>query len=204
MNVQIQLSIAFLAGCLVAAIGCSRADKPGSQVLADVSPLESLNAQQQIQKQSAIEAKTKLFQSLVGELTSSIGEKGPAKSIGVCKTRAPEIARTVSQELGATIGRTSFKLRNDQNAAPSWAAEFVEDRIEKAVEVELPEKSLGVLLPIHIKANCLTCHGPREQIASDVRTAISTNYPLDDAYGFSEGDLRGYFWVEVPTNRVSE
>ncbi len=54
-----------------------------------------------------------LFESLLGELMKSMGENGPARSINVCKTRAPEISAAVSKETGVRIGRTSFKLRNE-------------------------------------------------------------------------------------------
>ena len=34
-------------------------------------------------------------------------------------------------------------------------------------------------------------------IAADVLDALKKNYPDDQATGFEEGDLRGWFWVEV-------
>jgi hypothetical protein len=47
------------------------------------------------------------------------------------------------------------------------------------------------------------CHGPREMIADEVQTALSAHYPEDRAVGFSEGDLRGWFWIEVPLSAAS-
>jgi hypothetical protein len=41
---------------------------------------------------------------------------------------------------------------------------------------------------------CLICHG--ENLAPDIATRISEAYPSDKATGFSEGDVRGVFWVE--------
>ena len=164
-------------------------------------PLLELSTEQQTQKKLAIDAKDKLFESLSGELMKSIGENGPAKSIAVCKTRAPEIAEFVSNETGVRIGRTSFKLRNDANQPPEWATSFVSKRVETPIEVELPEDGLGVLLPIRLKATCTLCHGTEKQIMPEVKAAIVANYPQDDATGFSEGDVRGYFWIEVPTQR---
>jgi hypothetical protein len=58
---------------------------------------------------------------------------------------------------------------------------------------------LGALLPIHLKEQCVTCHGPAESIADDVREKLLELYPHDRAVGFKEGDLRGWFWVEVPS-----
>lgn len=159
--------------------------------------LSVLSTAQQTQKDLAIQAKDKLFGSLLGELTKSMGENGPVKSIYVCKQRAPEIAKAVSEETGVRIGRTSFQLRNDKNLAPAWASSFVSDKIEKSVEVELPNDGLGVLLPIRLKAACTVCHGNDKQINPDVKLAIASNYPNDAATGFAEGDIRGYFWIEV-------
>jgi len=40
--------------------------------------------------------------------------------------------------------------------------------------------------------------GTAETITEEVATAIAENYPEDMATGFTEGDLRGWLWVEVP------
>ena len=44
---------------------------------------------------------------------------------------------------------------------------------------------------------CEACHGERESIDPDVLKTIEAFYPEDRATGFSEGDLRGWFWIEV-------
>lgn len=31
-----------------------------------------------------------------------------------------------------------------------------------------------------------------------VRAALMDRYPVDRAIGFTEGEIRGWFWVEVP------
>ena len=53
---------------------------------------------------------------------------------------------------------------------------------------------------IRLKAQCLKCHGPKEQILPEVRDALARDYPKDQATGFQEGDLRGWFWLSVPEN----
>lgn len=165
--------------------------------LPSVQPLTSLTKNQEAQKEIAIATRDKLFASLVAELVASLAENGPAKSITICKTRAPELAKLVSLEPGLNIGRTSFKLRNSENQPPDWAKGFVQNRVDKEVFVELPDQALGALLPIHLKSTCILCHGNDEQVTPDVKAAIVSNYPNDQATGFAEGDLRGYFWAEV-------
>ena len=199
-NTAIRTALSLALGLLVLiSSGCggnTPIDKASSKPL----PLTQLNDAQVAQKVVAESAREKLFSSLVAELTQSMTQSGPAKSIRVCKTRAPEIAAQVASESGVSIGRTSFKLRNPDNSAPSWAAAFVEDQVQEQVAVELPDRSLGVLTPIRLMTACTMCHGTDEQILPEVKAAIVSNYPDDRATGFAEGDIRGYFWVEVPAD----
>ena len=189
------LILALMAGFAVSGCQQESVKKPASP---EPEPLVTLTDVQSKQKELALATRDKLFLSLLTELMTAMGEKGPAKSISVCKTRAPEIANSISQESGVRIGRTSFKLRNDANQPPQWATSFVQNKVAEEVYLELPDQGLGALLPIRLKATCTLCHGTNEQVTPDVKAAIVSNYPDDQATGFAEGDLRGYFWVEVP------
>lgn len=186
-------------GLLATLGGCAQesVDQLGSS--SHVQPLTTLTDSQTQQRKLAIAAKEELFQSLLGELTSSIQANGVPKSIGICQTQAPKLAKAISDTSNVTIGRTSFQLRNPNNTPPPWASSFVKDRVEKEVNVELDDKSLGVLLPIRLKETCLKCHGAKDTIMPEVADAIHERYPSDKATGFAAGDLRGYFWVEVPS-----
>ncbi len=179
--------------------GCQRDGETASSAqTAGPQPLDSLSDHQAQQKQFALAARDKLFSSLLEELMASMSENGPVRSIKVCKTRAPEVSLGVGQDSGVRIGRTSFQLRNPDNQPPDWAASFVADQVDREINVELPDEALGVLLPIHLKSTCVVCHGPDQQLMPDLKAAIVSSYPDDEATGFVEGDLRGYFWVEVP------
>lgn len=185
---------------MVLCAGCSQPATVESESNKKAAPqIMRLDESQQQQRAAAIAAKEKLFQSLLGELTSSIGENGVAQSIEVCKTKAPELARMVSEEMNLKIGRTSFLLRNDKSAPPAWAASHVQDRVENEVNVDLGEDRLGVLLPIRLNDACIQCHGQSDAIDATVQVALATHYPNDQATSFAAGDLRGYFWVEVPS-----
>ena len=83
-------------------------------------------------------------------------------------------------------------------AAPAWAQGLVEERFGEPVYLAGPGGELGALLPIRLKSECQMCHGPAESISDEVRAAIAEHYPEDQATGFTAGDLRGWFWVEVP------
>ena len=131
-------------------------------------------------------------------MTASIGENGIAESIQVCKTKAPELSKSVGNDAGLKIGRTSFLLRNSNNKPPAWATTFVNLRVTEEINVELEQGGLGMLLPIRLMDTCIKCHGDSSALDSNVAKAIEAHYPNDKATGFATGDLRGYFWVEVP------
>ena len=61
-----------------------------------------------------------------------------------------------------------------------------------------PEARLGALFPIRLQPQCVQCHGKPEELSTEVRAALLDRYPDDRATGFAAGDLRGWFWVEVP------
>lgn len=45
------------------------------------------------------------------------------------------------------------------------------------------------------------CHGPAGKLSPGVRSALEHRYPADRAAGFREGEIRGWYWVEVPKTR---
>jgi hypothetical protein len=185
-------------GLLVA--GCGKPPVVDVQPEAAVTTLQpadmtDLHRQQQ---EAATLARDELFELLSGRLMAALSDGGPAAAIPVCKTEAPRIAAEVSDKHGLRIGRTSHRLRNPRNAPPDWAQPFVEEEVGEPLFVQLPDDDLGALLPIRLKTPCLMCHGPQESLAPGVAEALRADYPTDRATGFQEGDLRGWFWVEVP------
>jgi Protein of unknown function (DUF3365) len=140
-------------------------------------------------------------QALGGRLKAQLqaaGDGDLAAKIGVCQVAAPEIAHAVGAEERVRVGRTSHKLRNPANQPPDWAAAWVAERREEPAFAEGPDGSLRALLPIRLEAMCVSCHGPAESLSPEVRAALAERYPEDQATGFQVGDLRGWFWVEIP------
>ena len=45
---------------------------------------------------------------------------------------------------------------------------------------------------------CLTCHGPSDLLADDLKAALSKDYPLDRATGYAAGEVRGALTVTRP------
>lgn len=212
-SLVVRFATGFLLFSLAVILGCERPNRESksrvsdataaNESLTDVAPIREFSDLQQQQRQVATAAKDDLFMKLSGRLMSVIGEAGPASAIDVCKSEAPKFSWQVSQKFGVEIGRTAFKLRNSTNQPPAWAKQFVANRVDTPTFVALPEGSLGAMLPIHLKPACTICHGTKEQIAPDVKSALALHYPIDAATGFREGDLRGWFWVEVPADAVN-
>lgn len=158
----------------------------------------SLPADQQARITLATDARNDMFGRLMSALGQAMATEGTAGAIDVCRERAPQIAQEVGAAHGVRIGRTSERLRNPDNRAPAWAQAFLSERPEAPVYALADDGTLGAVLPIRIMTLCLACHGAPASIAPAVRDALAMHYPDDAATGYAEGDLRGWFWVEVP------
>ena len=157
-----------------------------------------LDPLQRDQLQRAVAAQQEMAHTMMAELTSELESGGPAGAIVVCRDMAPMIAEAVSTEHGLAIGRTSARLRNPSNTGPEWVSMVVDEGFDEQATFAGPDGELGVTLPIRTSAPCLACHGPSDGLDSDVQAALSENYRDDRAVDFAEGDLRGWFWIEVP------
>ena len=164
--------------------------------------VDGTSSKQTPQERAAL-AKDALFNELSTRLLAAMSNGGPAKAIEVCSKLAPKLAKDVGEQHHVSIGRTAVRLRNANNLPPEWAEPLLKDLPTKPVFQELENGSTGVLFPILLKVQCLTCHGPDDKIAPEIRTELARLYPNDKATGFQEGDLRGWFWVEVPADGES-
>ncbi len=145
----------------------------------------------------ARQAKKALAERLMGTLKAAVKDGDWDRGVEVCKTAAPSLTQSVSEELQVEIGRTSFAVRNPSNAPRDWAEPWVEKKVEEDVILRADSGGIRYLSPIQLAEPCVTCHGTAEQIPDDVSVMLSEKYPEDQATGFQPGDLRGYFWVEV-------
>lgn len=151
-------------------------------------------------REKMLAAKDALFTKLSGRLKETMTGQGPGTAIAVCQKEAPAIAKAVSEEQGLQIGRTGVRLRNPGNVAPGWAEKLVRDKTDTPTFVMLDNGHAAALLPIKLQAQCLMCHGPKEQIAPVIQEQLTKLYPGDQATGFKEGELRGWFWIDLPSS----
>lgn len=181
----------------VFAVGCG-GPKPAADTGKNAAEAENASlAAPPTPQQRATAARDELFQRLSTRLMAAMAQGGPPAAIPVCREEAPKIAAEVGEAMGVRIGRTSWKLRNPENQPPDWAKPLVEQRVEEPQFLDLADGHHAALLPIRLKAQCLACHGPADSLAANVRETLAEHYPNDEATGFNDGDLRGWFWVEV-------
>ncbi len=147
--------------------------------------------------------------ALVSELNKHMEAGGPAATVQVCNTRAPEIASSLSDAHNWSIGRTSLKLRNPSNAPDDWElgvlqrfdtqrAEAQQGETLEFYEVvdQEGEPVFRYMQAIVLKSGCLACHG--SNLDPSVSEILSKLYPDDEATGFEVGDIRGAFTVSQP------
>jgi hypothetical protein len=144
---------------------------------------------------------------LKGELVKGMKKNGPVDTISTCHQVAPNLAEAHSQMSGWQVGRTSLKLRNQNNVADAWelavlkefesrksAGEDPMKLIKAEVVEEEGRKVFRMMKAIPTAEACTKCHG--EAIAEPVATKLDELYPSDKARGYKVGELRGAFTLK--------
>jgi hypothetical protein len=145
--------------------------------------------------------------ALLEELTRTLQSRGESGAMRSCHLDAIAVTQRIGRRSGIAIGRTSDRLRNPTNAPRPWAAPLVA-RFAGARAADVSGyvvdlgDHVGVLKPIATGRMCLGCHGPADRFSPGVRAELKERYPVDRAVGFQEGELRGWFWVELPRTAV--
>ncbi|QQZ27622.1 DUF3365 domain-containing protein [Thiothrix subterranea] len=141
--------------------------------------------------------------TLKGELEAAMKAGGPVEAMGICHTKAPEIAKAVSAEKGMEVSRVSLKNRNPvMGQANEWQTAVLNDfEAKKAAGAdpatiayaEVVNNEFRFMKAIPTAAVCLKCHGT--ELSPAVTAKLTELYPQDKATGYKEGDLRGAFVV---------
>jgi hypothetical protein len=141
-----------------------------------------------------------ILQPFKQQLQSALREglaSGPADAIAACRTKAPEIAASISRD-GIRVGRASHRLRNPKNVPPEWAAPLLDgyrdDPSSRAPRaVDLGEHRRGYVEPILVVSDVPR----RESVGFDL---IQT---LRSLSGGSRRRLRGRRSARRVLGRVS-
>lgn len=154
-------------------------------------------------------------QQLQGELGKAMKAGGPVKAIEACNQAAPAIAQAESKKHGWEVGRTSLKLRNQNNAPDAWETQVLKQFEERAAKGESPmgmshfevvqqdgrevfRFMSAIGMPSMEQAPCLMCHGT--EIKPEVAAKLDALYPEDKARGYTAGMIRGAFTITQPMN----
>jgi Protein of unknown function (DUF3365) len=141
--------------------------------------------------------------SLLQQLHDKLAQGGPAVAFGACHIDTALLTHRIARGEGIAAGVTSDRVRNPTNRPRGWAAGLVaahagrRSRDVEGFAVDLGDR-VGLLRPMVQQHTCAGCHGPVEQLSPTVRKLLAERYPNDRAIGFDEGEIRAWFWVEMP------
>jgi len=144
-----------------------------------------------------------LQSALLRELRKALGEGGIERALAACHIDAAGAAFAIARREGIAAGRTSVRLRNPTNAPRPWAAALVSTHTGSRQQgmdgfvVDLGDR-IGLLRPIVEQPMCGACHGPTSKLEARTRQQLADRYPADRAVDFEDGDIRGWYWVEIP------
>ncbi|MDO8447335.1 MAG: DUF3365 domain-containing protein [Rhodoferax sp.] len=141
---------------------------------------------------------------LLQVLTEEIAKGGPESAIGVCREKAPQMAKAASEQTGWAIRRVSLRERNPKAVPDAWERATLEDFDRRAaagegpatlekweVVTEAERKEYRYMKALPVQQICLACHGAPESLKPEVITQLRTLYPGDKGVGYSIGQIRG-------------
>ena len=141
---------------------------------------------------------------LLQVLSDEIARGGPESAIGVCREKAPELARAASEQTGWTIRRVSLRNRNPKAVPDAWERAALEDFDRRAAAGESPatlekgelvvdgaRKEFRYMKALPVQQICMACHGPSDTLSPAVTTQLRKHYPDDKGVGYAPGQIRG-------------
>ncbi|MGB7650212.1 MAG: DUF3365 domain-containing protein [Gallionella sp.] len=140
----------------------------------------------------------------------AVSEGGHESAVKVCKDIAPAMAGEASRQTGWKLTRVSLQVRNPLLGTPdAWEQKQLQDfagraaQGEKAETIEASEivsepagKSYRFMKAIALQPGCVACHGTA--IPDDVKARLHSDYPHDQATGYSAGQIRGAVSIKRP------
>ncbi|MDP2811198.1 MAG: DUF3365 domain-containing protein [Rhodocyclaceae bacterium] len=148
---------------------------------------------------------TSIPPKLLEVLNAEIAKGGPESAIGVCREKAPQMARAASEKTGWAIRRVSLKNRNPKAVPDAWEKTALEDFDrraagggEKPTGMEKGEivadggaRTFRYMKALPTQDICMDCHGMTERISPAVKARINEFYPDDKAVGYGPAEIRG-------------
>lgn len=149
---------------------------------------------------------------VVAMMQETVATQGVVEAIPVCKEKAPQLLKEQSEKTGWKMSRVSLKTRDPERGTPDiWEARQLADfNIRAAAGEKVESLETGEIVtengkPVfrYIRAIpvgdvCLKCHGQADKIEAGLKSELARNYPLDRAFGYEKGQIRGALTVRRP------
>ena len=162
-------------------------------------------------EQALLEARQlskELAEKVRGLLLQEIERGGFENAARVCSELAQEITQQFNKRTRYYARRVSLRYRNPKNIPDDYEQRKLEEfdflnrekRLENeyvAVVKEGDREYLRYMKPLVAIPLCLVCHGPKENIPSEIKAILTEKYPDDRATGFFSGDVRGTISVKI-------
>ena len=148
---------------------------------------------------------------LISEVTRTVATKGLVAAIELVHLKNFTLPLPVAGRPRVTaIKHTSLRLRNPANSpdeADQAALKVIDDALHNGEDVpallmqrldraEAPPE-WRVYRPISTMPLCVKCHGPKEDISVELRTALAQYYPEDNALEYTANSWRGLIRVSL-------
>ncbi|MEQ1526606.1 MAG: DUF3365 domain-containing protein [Gallionella sp.] len=152
------------------------------------------------------------LKKLGAENQKAMSTGGAESATQVCKDIAPAMTSEISRQTGWKVTRVSLKVRNPLLGTPdAWEQKALQDFESRSAKGEKPEtmevsevveepagKSFRFMKAIALQPGCVACHGAVDTLSAEVKSRLNTDYPHDQATGYSVGQIRGAISIKRP------
>ena len=148
---------------------------------------------------------------LLTVLQEEIQKGGAEGAIGVCREKAPAMAKAASEQSGWAIRRVSLRNRSPKAVPDAWEEAVLKDFDQRAAAGEKPtslekgevvteggKKIYRYMKALPTQDLCLQCHGTPDRIGPVVRSKLQELYPDDKAVGYAPAEIRGAITLKKP------
>ncbi len=148
---------------------------------------------------------------LLTVLEEEIKKGGPEGAIGVCREKAPAMAKAASEQTGWAIRRVSLKNRNPKAVPDAWEEAVLKDFDKRTAAGEKPtslergevvmdgdKKVYRYMKALPTQDLCLQCHGTPDRLSPAVQARLKELYPADKAVGYGAAEIRGAITLKKP------
>jgi hypothetical protein len=153
----------------------------------------------------------KMPPKLLDVLNDEIAKGGHAEAMSVCREKAPQMAKNLSEQTGWAIRRVSLKNRNPKAVPDAWERAVLEEferrtaagekpiSLEKGELVSMEGKQVyRYMKALPTQDLCLDCHGMTDRIKPAVQAKLKELYPDDKAVGYGPAEIRGAITLKKP------